>query len=416
MNFEKWMEEVRNLGWKPGLSRVKSLLNRLENPQNKLDIIHITGTNGKGSTATLIHNILKAGGYKVGQFSSPSILGFHHMYLIDGVPIADSRLNELGEQVKCVIEDMLEEGEEHPTEYEILAAVLYLYFYQEHVSFAVVEVAMGGENDCTNVMDHVIQSIITPISLDHTDFLGSTLHEIAKEKAGIIKENSVLISHQQEAEVMTVLQASCDEKNTVMKVVHEEAEVSFRKPYQAFNYQSVEILSQLIGHHQRNNIIVAIEAVQDLKQRGYVSISTECMLDAIRLTKFEGRFEMIGDYVLDGAHNNESLKALADSLEIIGSQPRNMMIGILGDKDIGEGLEALKPYVKGVVVTEPNNPRKLDADLLKTKLEKLGFEVIKATRHYEDALNSVDSNALICGSFYLIGEMRPLVIKKVSLS
>ncbi|MBN2794881.1 MAG: hypothetical protein JXR88_05715 [Clostridia bacterium] len=411
MNFELWMKEVRNLGWKPGLSRIKSLLNRLDNPQNKLDIIHITGTNGKGSTATLLHNILVKGNYKVGQFSSPSILGFHHMYLINHMPITEERLNEIGKTLKLVIENMIEEGEEHPTEYEILAAAMYQYFFEEHVDFAVVEVAMGGEKDCTNVMDYSIQSIITPISMDHTDFLGDTLAKIAIEKSGVIKNNSVLISHKQEDEVIQVLKNVCEQKQTVIRIIDTDETPNYRNPYQVFHYKGLEIQSKLLGKHQMKNICVVIEAVHDLMTRGYASMTTEALLEAIKETTFEGRFEQYENYILDGAHNNESLKALAETLKFVDSKKRKVILGVLGDKDINEGLIALKPFVESFILTEPNSPRKLDVKLLKEKVEQLGIDVSLCTTNYEEALKAAGTSALICGSFYLIQELRPKLIQ-----
>jgi len=410
-SFNNWIEEIRSYGIKPGLSRVKELLNRLDNPQNKLDIIHITGTNGKGSTATLLRNILDEAEYVVGQFSTPSIISFNHMFLINNKPVSDNILCEIAEQLKSEIDDMLSDGFEHPTEYEIIAAMMYVYFYKEHVDFAVVEVAMGGENDCTNVMDHSILSVITPISLDHQGFLGSTLKAIATEKSGVIKYNSVLVTHPQEEEVMMVLEAVCDEKMTTLKSFDFKGEVEIAEKMH-FNYKGLDVISQLIGKHQAQNIVGVIECISNLNNRGYTSVSKEQLLNGINKTTFEGRFECIGDWILDGAHNHESLMALKDNLESLKIKNLTGVIAVLRDKDIDDALVALKPYFRQIIVTEADSFRKLRAEDLYDKLKDLGYDNLIIEKDIEKAYEmaqKTQQRKLGFGSFYMLSELREYV-------
>ena len=410
-SFNNWIEEIRSYGIKPGLSRVKELLNRLDNPQNKLDIIHITGTNGKGSTATLLRTILDEAGYKVGQFSTPSIISFNHMFLVNNEPISDRLLLEIADLLKTEITEMISDGFEHPTEYEIIAAMMYVYFYKEHVDFAVVEVAMGGENDCTNVMDHSILSVITPISLDHQGFLGTTLKAIATEKSGVIKNNSVLITHPQDDEVMAVLETVCDQKMTTLKTFSYSGDVKLSKQM-TFEYIGLNINSQLIGKHQAQNIIGVIECISNLNERGYSNVSKDQLLMGIEKTTFEGRFECINDWILDGAHNHESLMALKENLESLDIKDLTGVIAVLRDKDIDEALIALEPYFKQMIVTEANSFRKLKAEDLKEKLSALGYKnliIEKDVKKAFEMAQKTKERKLGFGSFYMLSELRKYV-------
>lgn len=407
--FDKWLEEIRAYGIKPGLSRVKELLRRMDNPQNKLQIIHITGTNGKGTTATLLRHILEKAGYLIGQFSTPSILGFNHMFYVDG-PIEDEVLYKICDRIKKLCEEMVSDGLEYPTEYEIISAIMYQYFYERHVDYAVVEVAMGGENDCTNVMDHSILSIITAISLDHTGFLGDTLLDIAREKSGVIKRNSTVIVHPQSEEVMDFIQKNAEEKMSVVRTFDQDV-VCTLDEMMHFEYRGINIDTHMMGVHQAGNIIGVLEAVQFLREKGYVSVSGQVIRKAISETVFEGRFERIGHWILDGAHNHESLMALKDVLNELNLYNLTGIFGALKDKDLDQALLALKPYFRRVVVTEPNSFRKCPADEMGDKLKKLGYDILvepSIEKAFEKA-KAFDGIKLAFGSFYMLSELRPYI-------
>jgi len=409
--FNNWLEEIRSYGIKPGLSRVKELLKRLDNPQNKLDIIHITGTNGKGTTATVLSNVLREADYKVGQFSTPSIISFNHMFDINGA-ISDDDLYDLSSRIKSICDEMLEDGLEYPTEYEIIAAIMYLYFYEEHVDFAVVEVAMGGENDCTNVMDYSILSIITPISLDHTGFLGNTLLDIAKEKSGVVKNNSVLIMHPQNKDVELFLNEVCEKKMAVLNTFSNDVICHYNE-VMTFMYKGLNVKTNLMGRHQAGNIIGVIEAVHYLKTKGYVSVSKDQLLEGILKTSFEGRFERIDEWILDGAHNHESLMALKSVLESLELYDLIGVFGALKDKDFDEALEALKPHFKQIIVTEPLSFRKLEATQMAERLKKVGYLDVVVESDIHDAYllaNTLEGTKIGFGSFYMISELRKEII------
>jgi dihydrofolate synthase/folylpolyglutamate synthase len=412
LEFDKWIAEIRRAGIKPGLSRVKALLNRLDNPQDKLDIIHISGTNGKGSTATILSRCLNDLGYSTGQFSSPSILGLEYMFLVEGQPISTSEFLEIAIYIKEICDQMLEEGHEYPTEYELYAAMMYFYFYKQHVDFAVVEVAMGGENDCTNVMSYSILSIMTAISLDHSAFLGDTLLKIVKEKSGIIKSNSICITHPQEDEVISFLTDDCDKKQSVLKILTCDESLSYIAPYMSFDYKGGKIESLLVGGHQKRNIIGVLMALEVLSEKGYIAFDSTVIKSSIKSVSFEARFENIGDWLLDGAHNHESLIALSKSLELVGRRENVAIIGVLRDKDIDKALRVMQSYIKEVYATEPKNPRALDSESLKLKLESLGYKVVGHGSITEGVEVLKDKkNKLAFGSFYMLEELRQYIQK-----
>lgn len=413
--FENWMNKIRGLGVKPGLIRVKKLLSLMDNPQNKLDIIHITGTNGKGSTATVLSNILIEGNYSVGQFSTPSILGFNHMFRVNNNSITNEELFDITDIIKDNIESMIKEGYDHPTEYEIISCIMYEYFYRKHVDFAVVEVAMGGENDCTNVMDYSIISIITEISLDHSSFLGNNLKDIAIEKSGVIKNNSVVISHKQTKEVMDVLEKKSTDMMSVLKVVENIENYEVNEEFISFEYKKIKIKSKLIGRHQGTNISGVIECISNLKNRGYINITSEELLTGISKSSFEGRFEYLKKdpiWIIDGAHNSKSINGLRDSLIDLNYSNLIGILGILKDKDMDESLKSILPLFKKIILTEPDSFRKLSVNELKKKIQNLSNIEIVDFKEVTDAIEYVKKNSLETdvivgfGSFYMISDIR----------
>ncbi len=389
---------------KPGLKRVKELLRRMDNPQDKIKIIHLSGTNGKGSVSAFLNNILIEGGYKVGMFTSPSILSFHHMFLINNKEISDEELLDIVKKIKEHVTNMEDENIDIPTEYEIIAAIMYEYFYRKAVDFAIVEVAMGGEHDCTNVMKDTILSLMTPISLDHTNFLGSTLEEIAREKSGIIKNNSSFITEKQDEKVRALLKAVCKEKNTSYKEVSFTGDIKY-KDHMLLKIKDISFESHLIGRHQADNVILAYEAVEDLNGRGYTTISLEEIKRGIKNTRLPGRFEQVSNFILDGAHNEASFHALKNNLKALKLTELTAVIGVLKDKDVDFGV--FKPFIKKIIVTEPLNDRKLSAELLKEKLLKDfdDVEVEKDIRKIVKHLKNKET-VLAFGSFYMISEIR----------
>lgn len=376
----QFIKESEKLGNVLGLQSISELLNRLDNPQEGLNIIHVAGTNGKGSTISFISGILAAAGYRVGIYISPVV--FYYQEKLQIISYNESLNNEYIskddicwtlEAIKIVCDGMLEEGLAHPTAFEIETAMAFLYMRKEQVDFLILETGMGGRLDATNVISHPLCSVLTSVSLDHMHYLGSTLDQIAYEKAGIMKPNSCVITSNQTAEVIDVFSNKANELGIPMTVadVSRASEIKFYDSYTSFDYQSDNILEnykiRMLGKYQPENAILAIESARKIRTMGY-AISNEAIRKGLWLAKWSGRFERISkepDIYIDGAHNVNAALSLRDSIEIYFTNRRLIfMIGVLADKDYHSMLSILAPMADTIIALAPNNSRALPSDRL----------------------------------------------------
>ena len=265
----KYITEVGNFGSNYGLERTYKLLEYLGNPEKDLKFIHIAGTNGKGSTTSIITEILMGAGYKVGMYTSPFIEEFEERIQINRNNIPKEKLASLMDEVKSAVDKVIEDGYNHPTEFEIITVLMLLYFKKENIDFGVIEVGLGGTLDSTNVITPVLQ-VITSISFDHTNLLGNTLEEIAGEKAGIIKSGIPTVIYPQKAEALKVIENKCSEMNSKLYIANcdnfkFENVVNEDRPYQLLKYNNeVDILLPLLGEHQITNLSVAMTSIEVL--------------------------------------------------------------------------------------------------------------------------------------------------------
>lgn len=432
MNYkeaEDFIKSTMKFGSKLGLDNMKMLIELLDNPHNKLKVIHVAGTNGKGSTCAFINGILKEAGYKVGLYTSPSIEGFTGRIKINNENISEYKFADLANKVKNKIEIMVAKGMSHPTEFEIVTAMALLYFYEQAVDFVVLEVGLGGRLDATNIVDNPLLSIITPIGYDHTEYLGDTLGKIAFEKAGIIKENNLVLSSRQEKEAMEVIEeVSKNKKSEIVKIDLSTLDIHESELYgQKFsieivgeNYKNVNI--KLIGLHQIENACLALTAIELLRKYKKIKIDKDKVYDGLMKTTWPGRFEIISNSpitIIDGAHNVHAAVRLKETINrVIPNKSITLVIGMLGDKDINGVLENIIPLCKEIVVTEPNNSRALTVDELVQKIEKLNSNTHKSL-NIEDAIkkayaiSKTDQVVLIAGSLYLIEKVRN-ILKTIS--
>lgn len=430
MNYQeamKYIGEVHKYGSKLGLENIKQLLELLGNPHKELKIIHVAGTNGKGSTAAYIREMLAENGYSVGFYTSPYLEVFNERIQVNHSLIKDEEIAEHITEIESCIKIMLEKGYNHPTEFEVITAMAFLYFKKKNVDYVVLEVGLGGRFDATNVIESSLISVITSISYDHTKILGDTLTKIAFEKSGIIKENGLIVSYPQvqEAEVEIIKNARLKHAQ-YYSVNHDDISiVSQNEKSSVFKLIDIDenIEISMLGVHQIYNAALAIKALKILEAKHLVSLDRSKMIGAIKNTHWNGRMEVISEnplIIIDGAHNPDGAKSLMDTLNITFSKYEKILcIGMLEDKDVDEVLKKLIPYIDNIIVTEPNSDRALTAEKMAEKIEKYGKKVEVRTDR-EAAFNLLlektkEQNQLgiIAGSLYLIGEGRKW-LKKVS--
>lgn len=428
MNYDEAINYIKNtskFSIKLGLTRTEKILELLGNPHKKIKCIHVAGTNGKGSTTAMINRILIESGYKVGMYISPYLEVFEERIEINGENIPKEDLIKTIEKVSMAVLKAKELGYTNPTEFEIITCAMFLYFYEQHVDFAVIEVGLGGRLDSTNVITPII-SIITSISMDHMKILGDTLGKIAFEKAGIIKPGVPLILYPQEKEAYDVIQAKAKEMDSEIINVDKNSVtyISNNNKYQDIRikvaHKEYKLNLSLLGEHQLYNAATALYAVIKLQSMG-ISIENEAIEKGFKNVKWPGRLEVISEnplVVLDGAHNKDGIEKLVHSVEkYFKYQEIILILGILGDKAVDEMVKTIVPKAKKVITVTPHNERGENGEELLALVKKYNndakyIEDYKAA--YDEAVKSSKSHSLIliCGSLYMIGDMRTILNKQ----
>ncbi|MTI69738.1 MAG: bifunctional folylpolyglutamate synthase/dihydrofolate synthase [Firmicutes bacterium] len=429
MNYNEALDYIHStgkFGSKLGLDNIKVLLDLLDNPQRDLEYIHVAGTNGKGSTSSFMSNILAKEGYKVGLFTSPYLEKFTERIRINDKYIPMKRLAQLTKEVKDNIKKMLDMGYAHPTEFEIVTAIALKYYSEEKIDIVILEVGLGGRYDATNVIENSLVSVLTPISYDHMNVLGDTLEKIAWEKAGIIKENNLVVSYPQEVEAQNVIENIVKEKNGKLvvspleniKVKNNDSFGStFDFTYNDFKFKNLSI--NLLGFYQIYNASLALTVLLTLKEKGLIKLKESSIKKGLKSTTWNGRLEIISknpNFLIDGAHNIEGAKGLKKTLlESLEYDRLILGIAMLKDKDVDNVLKEIIPLTDTVIVTEvKGNPRALKAEELKEKIKKYNNNCIikkNINEAVDESLNLVSSNDLIVfsGSLYLIGDVRTII-------
>lgn len=425
----EYIHNTNRFGSVLGLDNITKLLDLMGNPQNDLKFIHVAGTNGKGSTSSYITNILKEANYKVGFFTSPYIEIFNERIRINDEYISDEDLTETTFIVKEQIDKMLEEGCDHPTEFEIVTAMAMEYYKKKKVDFVVLEVGMGGKYDATNVISESLVSVITPIGLDHVEILGDTISKIAYEKAGIIKKDSLVVYTEQEKDAEKVIEEEAKKNNaTAIKAflsninIKETSGVGSIFDLKTENGILENLEIKMIGKHQIQNASLAVEVIIQLKNKRNINISKENIYNGLIKTRWIGRLELLSDkpmFLIDGAHNKQGIDALKRSIDELFTYKKLIMgIGILADKDVDEMVGEIAPIADKIIVTEPGLPRAMSAEELGSKIKKINknVEIVKEIeKSIDKAIENYEDGDLILflGSLYLIGDVRKIAIKKL---
>lgn len=427
MTYEEAIAYVENIvgqGSKLGLTRVMNLLEKLGNPQNYLKIIHVAGTNGKGSTCAMLSSILKEAGYRVGMYTSPHLEEYNERYRINGEKISREDFALYVEKVKTVYEQMENKKEELPTVFELITAVGFLYFYEKKVDILLLEVGLGGRFDATNVITNPLLCIIVSISMDHMDYLGNEIKGIAIEKGGIIKEGRPVVLQQQNQEVAQVIKDIAKEKKAKLYYAEKQEVHLISQDLEGTVFSVANdyviwdrVVLSMLGEYQLNNCAAVLLACKALQDFG-MNLSSAAILEGIKKARWNGRMEICSKnplILLDGAHNADGMTMLAKSIEkYFKGKKITLLMGVLGDKQYTKMVELLLPLVDKVVVTQPNNPRALDADSLEELVSRYHKKVWKekqVEKAFELARNITKKEEVLCcaGSLYLIGEIRGLL-------
>ncbi len=397
MNYEKakeFLEQAKQYGSIPGLERMRELCKRLNNPEKDLQFIHIAGTNGKGSTAAFISSILGVNGYLVGRYVSPVVFQYEECIQYEdpkGIHYIDEDLLvKVVSEVACACKEMVAEGHPHPTIFEIETAMAFLAFRHWKCQVVVLEVGLGGREDATNIIENVLVSAITPISLDHKAILGNTISEIATEKAGIIKTNNRVISYQPSEEARLVIEQVAQKQKaslislqeSMWEIKHMDLEGSI------FTFENENYRTTLLGEHQIANACLAIVTCQNLPKP--FSFSPEQLILGIRMATWRGRLELICTnprILIDGAHNPAGATALAASLgKLLPGQKIHGVMGVFKDKEYKEMIKILKGSITDVVTITPPGERGLAKEILAKEWENAGMSLVSTAASVMEAL------------------------------
>lgn len=432
MNYKEAMDyihKVGNFGSNYGLERVEKLLELLGNPHKSLKVVHIAGTNGKGSTTSMVTSLLMGEGYNVGMYTSPFLEEFEERIQINRKNIDKEDLSKYVGIIKNEVGKVIEAGFGNPTEFEIITCLMFKYFYDKKIDYVVLEVGLGGRLDATNVVVPKV-SVLASISLDHVNILGNTIEEIAREKCGIIKNGVPVVVYPQKNEAKKVIEEIGKEKNAKIIYVNEEdgelLEIENTKEsiYQKVKLQGIDkeykVSMSLLGEHQILNGVLALKTVETLLKEENKEINN--IEEGFKKTTWAGRLEVLNKeplIIIDGAHNIDGIKMLKNNIDkYFKFKKLYLIIGILADKQVKEMLDVILENVYEVVALTPNSTRAELAEELREEIKEYNIKV-ESYESYEKGFKSVyekaekDDLILATGSLYMIGEIRGIIKRNI---
>jgi dihydrofolate synthase/folylpolyglutamate synthase len=427
--FEEALSQASSFGIRPGLETMQALMECLDNPQDRLQVVHVAGTNGKGSVCAMLESVFRTAGCKTGLYTSPHLLEYGERFRINGENAGEERLRRLLEQVLRAADQIESKLGCRPTEFELLTAMGFLYFEQEKVDVLILEVGLGGRLDATNLVRRPRLTVITNVTMDHENFLGNDLRGIAGEKAGIIKPGVSLVCAAEDPLIQEVIREQFDqtqkgEKQARLHWVHSECrwqllsqgflnqQVALQTPFH--RYETIDL--PLIGPHQCINLATAVLALELLQQE-FPKLGPAAVEAGVRSVSWPGRLEVVRQrplVVLDGAHNPDGMRRLAQWL--IGMRPSFdrviLVIGMLADKDRQSAASQLEPLVDRIFITRPPSDRAVRWEDMGTVFRQTDPGRITYIEACNQALAAAVKEAgprdlvLAAGSLYLIGALK----------
>ena len=420
MNYTEtlsWIHGTERFGSRLGLGRMGRLLHRMGDPHLKVPFIHVAGTNGKGSTTTLIASALTAGGFKTGKFISPYILEFRERMQIDGQMIPEETLAALATRLRPIAEEFKAAGDP-VTEFELVTVLGLCWFAEQNCDIAVLEVGLGGRLDATNIIPPPVVAVITRIDYDHTAILGDTLSAIAGEKCGIVKRGSTVISYpDQSVETLAVIRRRTEEENDPLLLpdLSQLTVLSSGLCGSRFCYRGEKYSIPLPGPHQVLNAVTALEALKALSDTRF-AVSPQEIAAGFAAARFPARLELLRQsppVLLDGAHNPNGGRALCDAVKSLGLHHLTAVVGMLRDKDCLPVLQMMAPYCARMIVTTVPNPRSYPAEEFAGLARSVCPRVTVCPDCQEAArlaLAEGGNGVLVFGSLYLASAVRPVML------
>lgn len=399
MKFLEQLAARRRFGMKPGLSTIRAVCRALGDPQESFKAIHVAGTNGKGAVVALLDAALREGGLKVGRYTSPHLVKLNERFFLDGSPVDDLKLDLISSNVEKAVSSSGDAGE-GMTFFEALTAVAFSLYAESKVDVAVLETGLGGRLDATNICNPAL-TIITRIGLDHCDWLGDTVEKIALEKAGIIKPGVPVVLGENMPEVREIVENRAKELNSPF----------YYAPDMVLEFDIPGDFS-LLGSFNRENALTAIAALKVIRERSLFNIpKPENLIAGFSKVVWPGRFQKVGNVIVDGAHNPPAARALVKALSELPEKKYVLIAGFCADKDVDETLSILAPFVSKAYAIRTNNPRSLEPETLAIKMKALGIDAEVSSTLTEafhlanvDSSSSNEPSALVCGSLFLAGE------------
>lgn len=437
-----WIHGLGRFGIKPGLERMHAMLEMLGNPHRNINFVHIAGTNGKGSTAAVLASVLKSSGCRVGLFTSPYLLSFTNRMAVGGADIEHDQLVELVDLVKPLVERLVADPAlGQPTEFEVVTVLAFAFFARQKVDLVILEAGLGGRLDATNVVSPLV-SVITNISLEHTEVLGDTIEKIAFEKAGIIKLKVPLVTAALNEEVLALFKKRCAELNSEFYRVYPAGTEPAEEPVlfpaaflsditaggQYFSYRGLKrhfenLFLPLRGKYQLDNAATALVVLELLEINNGFTFSDEQIAAGLAATSWPGRLEKLQRnplVIMDGAHNPQAMEKLVEALPVYFNYSKLLLVlGVLDDKDTEKMLKSILPLADTVIFTKPTLQRAADpqkiADFALNKLSFQGkkFVVSSFAAAFEEALQLAGPTdaVLVTGSLYLVSDIRAYWLK-----
>ena len=417
MDVKKFLSEFYKGTKKQTLGTVIYFMKKYNNPEKSLKIIHIAGTNGKGSCVEMISNVLTCAKYKVGKFISPHLVEYNERICVNNKEITDTELEKLITELMPEVEKYNKEHNNNVTLFELEIIMALIYFYRKNCDFVVLETGLGGLYDSTNIVNPIV-SVITSIGYDHMHILGNTLSEIAVQKAGIIKENSNTIFIFQDDEVNKVIENTCKAKNNTLHLIKEQdiSNYSYDENYQKFDYRNYKnVLVNLKGKKQIYNASICLECMQILKDKGY-TISENSIRRGLSTAIHKARFEKLNEnptIIYDGAHNKPAMQKLINSVNMYYKNNKKVFIvSILKTKDYKGMLGELLQDKKATYIFTSGNSKEryVQGEVLANTAKEIMKEANIQVKNLKDSIyysvkNYKDSTIFIVGSFYVYGDV-----------